>query len=212
MKRAGLIVASLFYLCANLLGQSTRDLLLNNHNVQAFASNATTKKPMIKKDEDLTINNFRNYDYVLEPEEGKSYKDYQVIKLDELDDQSLVIGLLTHTLDRETRYIEIDRYNGMLTQILEGDANYVFVYPGDKQFFMTKDGEFKYLDGRELVGSKEVVAYLEKGKPITEATFYYELKSRGLIENKAMNLRTFISLSLEEKIRLLGMDLYASNN
>jgi len=208
----GLIIVAVFlFSFAPVFSQDARKVL-DQFNVQAYASNASQeKKPVIQEDEELTIYNLHNYKYTLEPKAGKSYKEYQVIRLDGISNTDLLIGMITHSLERESRYIEIsgEKQNAMVREILKDKADYIFVSPYEKEYFIAADGTFRYIDGRELVGSKKVKTYLEKGKPVTATTFFFAMKDKGLI-NADVSLRNFISLSLDEKVKLLEMNIYAS--
>ncbi|GIV33434.1 MAG: hypothetical protein KatS3mg031_0969 [Chitinophagales bacterium] len=210
--RRMVVICSLCCCCMQLLGQPARQVL-DQFQVQVFASNTpAVKKNTIPSGVDISIFNYQEYTYTLTPRPDKKYKEYQVIPLDGLDNTAILIGMITHTLDRETRYIELEgvEATAAIREALEGKADYIFVNPAEKQYFMLPDGSFRYIDGRELVGDKKLVAYLEKGKPITAATFYFALKERGLIRPD-MSLRTFLSMSLDEKLKLLDMDIYASS-
>ena len=197
---------------ASLFGQNSKKEILTDQHMEAFSSQVTAKaEATIGENDKLDLYNIRNYKYTLEPDKGKDYKDYQVIKLDELNSHDLIVGLITHSLKRETRYVEIGRYpkNKMVKEILENNADYVFVNPEEQQYYITPQGEYKYIDGKEVVGSKKVINYLEKGKPITVATFYFAMRNRGIIDG-TISLRTFISLSLEQQIQHTRLDIYAS--
>ncbi len=199
-------------LLGQVFSQNAKKETVQNLNVQGFGSAIPLEtKSTIDPEEELSLHNLRDFKYTLEPQQSKDYREYQVIKLDGLSNSDLVIGMITNTLDRESRFIEInsDRQAAIVREILSGNANYVFVHPVEKSYFIASDGTFRYVDGRELVGDKKVLAYLEKGKPITATTFYYALKDRGLIGSE-LNLRNFISMSLEEKVKLLNMDIHAS--
>jgi hypothetical protein len=120
--------------------------------------------------------------------------------------------MVTNTLDRENRYIELTESKeelAMVREILDGKADYVFVSKYEKEYFIASDGSFRYIDGRELVGSKKVKTYLEKGKPVTPTTFFFAMKDKGLIKPE-IGLRDFISMKIEEKVQLLEMDIYAA--
>ncbi|HXH19783.1 MAG TPA: hypothetical protein VNJ07_11950 [Chitinophagales bacterium] len=211
MRRLIAVLASLSAISSVFCQNSKK--IIDQFNVQAFESSSPAEaKATIGKDEELTIYNLNDFNYTLTPEKGKDYKSYQAIRLDGLTSRDIVVGMITSTLEREDRYIEItagERQYAMVREVLDEKADYVFVSPFEKEYFIAADGTFRYIDGRELVGSKKVKTYLEKGKPVTETTFFFAMKDRGLI-NADVSLRSFISLSLEEKVSLLDMDIYAS--
>jgi len=193
--------------------QDSKKLLLDQFNVQSFGSDAPAEaKATIEKDEDLTLFNLSNYKYTVAPQQGKEYKEYQAIKLDGLSNLEIITGMITNTLDRENRFIELTEGKqqiAMVREALNGRADYVFVSPLEKEYFIDAQGTFRYIDGRELVGDKKVKIYLEKGKPITATTFFFALKDRGLISLE-VGLRQFISMSTDEKVSLLRMDIYTA--
>ena len=212
MRRMICVATALFFFGASY-SQNSKSVILDQFNVQAYKSNSVAEaKATIEKDEDLTLYNLSNYKYTLAPQKGKEYKEYQAIKLDGLSNLDIITGMITNTLDRENRYIELSEGKeqiAMVREILDGKADYVFVSPYEKEYFIGADGTFRYIDGRELVGGKRVKTYLEKGKPVTVTTFFFALKDKGLISGE-VSLRNFISLSTEEKVNLLGMDIYAA--
>ena len=194
-----------------MFGQEAKNVL-DQFNVQAYASNSSDdKKQEIGPEDELSIYNLHNYKYTLNPNQNGSYKEYQVIKLDGMSNSDLLLGLITNTLERESRYVKIsgEKQNALVREILNTNADYIFLNQYEKEYFMSSDGTFRFIDGRELVGSKKVKTYLEKGKPITASTFFFAMKNKGLIDASA-SLRTFISLTLDEKIDFLKMDIYAT--
>lgn len=196
---------------ASVFSQEAKKVL-DQFDVQAYASNTPAiQKAVIGPDEELSIYTLHHYKYTLNPKQNKAYKEYQVIKLDGMSNADLLIGLITSTLERESRYIEIsgEKQNAIVREVLKDKADYVFVSPFEKEYFIASDGTFRYIDGRELVGSKKVKTYLEKGKPVTAATFFFAMKNKGLI-SADVSLRHFIALNLDEKVKLLEMDVYAS--
>lgn len=206
------VAAALFFFGISY-SQNSRRLLLDQFNMESFGSVASAEaKASIAKDEELTLFNLHDYKYTLAPQKGKEYKEYQAIKLDGLSNLDIVTGMITNTLDREIRYIELtegEQQIAMVREALKGKADYVFISPYEKEYFIDADGAFRYIDGRELAGSKRVKTYLEKGKPVTVITFFYALKEKGLIPAE-VGLRQFIAMNTEEKVTLLGMDVYAA--
>ncbi len=211
MRRLITVLASICSFAASYCQNSHK--AIDQFNVQSFESSSPAEaKATIAKDEELYIFNLNNFRYTLTPDKGKEYKEYQVIKLDGLSNSDIVVGMITNSLEREDRYIEItegESQNAMVREILNGKADYVFVSPFEKEYFIAPDGTYRYIDGRELVGSRKVKTYLDKGKPVTASTFFFAMKDRGLI-SADVSLRSFISLSLEEKVSLLDMDIYAA--
>lgn len=212
MRRLIIVAAALCSFSASF-SQESKKILLDQFNVQAFKSDSPVEaKATINREDDLTLFNFSDYKYTLAPEKNKKYKEYQAIKLDGLTNRDIIVGMITNSLDRENRYIELTpgkEQMAMVREILDGKADYVFVSPYEKEYFIAADGTFRYIDGRELVGSKKVKTYLEKGKPVTVTTFFFALKDKGLIGSE-VSLRNFISLSTDERVNLLGMGIYAS--
>lgn len=209
--RGWIIAVILIYFWAPGFGQEAKKVL-DQFNVQAYASNSSGKqKQVIAPDEELTIFNLNDYKFTTEPNPNKSYKEYQVIKLDGMSSSDLIIGMITGTLERESRFVELSaqKQKALVREVLNENADYFYMNPFEREYFIAADGTFRYLDGRELVGSKRVRTYLEKGKPITATTFFFAMKDKGLI-NPEMSLRTFISLSTEDKVELLDMDIYAT--
>jgi len=181
-------------------------------NVQVYASNTPNKlKQTIGPEEELTIFNLNNYKFTTDPNPKKSYKEYQVIKLEGMSDSDVLIGMITGTLERESRFIELKgvKPNALVREILNEKTDYIFMSPHEKEYFIASDGTFRYLDGRELIGSKKVKTYLEKGKPVTATTFFFAMKNKGLIDS-AISLRTFIALTTDERVDLLNMEIYAT--
>ena len=211
MRRMMIVLAFLCALSKAYCQNSKKTL--EQFNVQSYGStNVAEAKATIGKDEELTLFNLSSYKYTLTPEKNKEYKEYQVIKLDGLSNRDIVVGMVTNSLDRENRYIELAQGKeqlAMVREALDGKADYIFVSPFEKEYFIAADGTFRYIDGRDLVGSKKVKTYLEKGKPVTATTFFFALKDKGLIGSE-VSLRNFISLNTEEKVNLLGMGVYAS--
>lgn len=212
MRRMICVAAALFLFGASY-SQETKKQVLEFFNMQSFGSAPVAEaKATIEKNDELTLFNLHNYKYTLEPQKDKEYKEYQAIKLDGLSNLEVITGMITNTLNRENRFIELTEGKqqiAMVREALNGKADYVFVSPFEKEYFIAADGTFRYIDGRELVGDKKVKMYLEKGKPVTATTFFFALKDRGLVSPE-IGLRHFISLSIEEKVSLLGMDVYAA--
>lgn len=213
MRRMIYILIAIF-ICGFAHSQPSGSTALEMLNIQGFKSAPVTEaKATIGKDDDLTIHNLNQYKYTTTPEKGKDYKEYQVIKLDGLSNLDVLTGMLTHTLDRETRYIELSENKEELAMVREilksNNSDYVFVSEYVKEYFIGADGSYRYIDGRDLVGNKKVKTYLEKGKPVTATTFFFALKDKGVIAPE-VSLRGFISMSTEERVQLLGMDIYAA--
>ncbi len=181
-------------------------------NMQVYASNTPNKlQQTIGQEEELTIFNLNDYKFTTTPNPNKAYKEYQVIKLDGMSDNDVLIGMITGTLERESRFIELKgvKQSTLVKEILNEKADYIYMSPYEKEYFIASDGTFRYLDGRELVGSKKVRTYLEKGKPVTATTFFFAMKNKGLIDS-AISLRTFIALTTDERVALLNMDIFAT--
>ncbi len=212
MRRMICVATALFFFGASY-SQESKKQVLDFFNVQSFGNAPVAEaKATISKEDELTLFNLNEYKYTLTPQKEKEYKEYQAIKLDGLSNLEVITGMITNTLDRENRYIEMTEGKqqiAMVREALNGKADYVFVSPYEKEYFIDAEGTFRYIDGRELVGNKKVKTYLEKGKPITATTFFFALKDRGLISPE-IGLRHFISLSTEEKVSLLGMDVLAA--
>lgn len=210
MERAGILLIGGVLIGQLLYGQSAKETILNNFGTQEIITSSTVNGSTISGTEDLDVFSLRNYDYVLEPDLDKDYLKYQVIKLDELDNQSLAIGLITHSLERENRFVEIEAYTAaLIKEVISQDKDFVFVHPYERQYFMTKRGEFKYIDNRDIVGERRIVRYLQKGKPITASTFYFAMREKGLI-GREISLRAFMSMSIQEKIAALDLGIYSS--
>lgn len=211
MRRTGIAVVINVFLWLSVLGQETNKVA-EQLNMQVYASNTPGKlRQTIGQEEELTILNLNNYKFTTNPNPNKAYKEYQVIKLDGMSDSEVLIGMITGRLERESRFIELKgvKPNALVREILNEKTDYIFMSPYEKEYFIASDGTFRYLDGRELVGSKKVRTYLEKGKPVTATTFFFAMKNKGLIDS-AISLRTFIALTTDERVALLNMDIFAT--
>ena len=78
-----------------------------------------------------------------------------------------------------------------------------------KVLFQESENSYRYLDGKKVGGDAKLVAYLNKGKPITEATYYFELKKAGYI--KGISLWNFGKLSQQQKQLLISGDIACNN-
>ena len=132
MRRMICVAAALFFFGVSY-SQDSRKLLLDQFNVQSFGSDAPAEaKASIAKDEELTLFNLHDYKYTLAPQKGKEYKKYQAIKLDGLSNLEVITGMITNTLDRENRYIELSEGKeqiAMVREALNGKVYYVFISP-----------------------------------------------------------------------------------
>jgi hypothetical protein len=211
MRRSGIVAAMIVFWEASAICQETQKAP-EQLNVQVYASRTPNKlKQTIGPEDDLTIFNLNDYKFTTNPNPNKAYKEYQVIKLDGMSDSDVLLGMITGTLERESRFIELKgiKQSAVVRAILDEKTDYIFMSPYEKEYFIASDGTFRYLDGRDLVGSKKVKTYLEKGKPVTATTFFFAMKNKGLIDS-AISLRTFIALTTDERVALLNMDILAT--
>lgn len=137
---------------------------------------------------------------------------------------NVVMGSVTNTLEKETRYIEItpeDAASPMVMSVLPAielsaiDNKNTFTYSTvknftigtskGKYFVIADDNTYRYYDSNKLGGNQKLVEELKKGKPITAQTFFYEAQENGLI-NPDMTLKEFMTLSVEEHRNLMVID------
>ncbi|MDX2003256.1 MAG: hypothetical protein SFW35_12525 [Chitinophagales bacterium] len=163
--------------------------------------------------------------YIKEKEAGKRYKEFEVFDVANKDKEEVVIGLVTNTLERQTRYEEIGTTPekidlaktdvailqapsvdsaGMIQKVNVGG----FRYKG-KVFVLLAEGDYRYIDGKAIVGDKLVVEEMKKGKPITAITFFYELQKAG-IADKNMTVKEFMELSYEDQLTIVSNGTLAS--
>jgi len=78
---------------------------------------------------------------------------------------------------------------------------------------ITKDGNYQYQDGKEIVGSEKSDEWFEDGyKPITETTFYYDIAEQPHIDLKQENVGSFTSMSVEEQVKLIKESIEKSSD
>lgn len=70
-------------------------------------------------------------------------------------------------------------------------------------YIITADGDYKYIDQKEIVGSEDLVATLQNGKPITAQTFYYETSKIGLLTGLS-SARSFMQMKVEQQQSLMN--------
>ncbi len=77
---------------------------------------------------------------------------------------------------------------------------------------ITKDGDYQYQDGKDIVGSAKFSEWFKKGyKPITERTFYYEIAEQPHINLKQKNVSSFTSMSIAEQVVLIKKSIAKSS-
>ena len=180
------------------------------------------KKDSIIKTQSATINAPTNYfigedKYLKVRKDDRKYDTFQVYDINHLDKKHAVVGLMTNTLKRGTRYED----KGAIERKVEISSGFVDklddngkLIPGvkvaissikfnDKIFVIIGENDYRYLDGKRIVGTQAMVKELLQGKPITELTFYYELQKAGVLE-PSMTYKQFSALKLEQKFDILN--------
>ncbi|CAN5267608.1 hypothetical protein BH09BAC1_BH09BAC1_11160 [soil metagenome] len=156
-----------------------------------------------------------------EKQPGKEYTEIQVVNLNGRNLTDIVIGSVTNTLDKETRYIEVTKEDMESPLVMSAipamelsavdntqkfaystTQNYTVGTAKGKFFIITEDNTYRYYDSNKLGGRSKLVEELKKGKPITANTFFYEAQENGLIDPE-MTLKQFLQLSVEEHRQLL---------
>lgn len=162
--------------------------------------------------------------YLKTKEAGKRYTEFNVYDINGKDKDQVVLGLLTNTLDRGTRYDEkgliakkvtistdeIDQVDDKGNVISGQKVKISSIRFNDKIFVILGEDDYRYLDGKKLVGNEKLVDELSHGKPITELTFFYELQKAGIVD-KNMTAKEFLKLDLNAKQRLLNSASVAAN-
>ncbi len=78
---------------------------------------------------------------------------------------------------------------------------------------ITRDGNYQYKDGKDIVGSAKFKEWFKNGyKPITETTFYYEIAEQPHIDLKEKNVSSFTSMSIEEQVKLIEENIKKSSD
>ena len=214
-----------------LVGESKHEVVLKTATGQYGDGNEQTQAPVKKAQQGVAINspvahNIIGEDKYLKTKEAdKKYTEFEVYDIKGLNKDQVVLGMLTNTLDRATRYNQVGG-NEQKAEITTAYINKLddkgqVVKDGgkvpvstfrfkDKVFVIIGDDDYRYMDGAKLVGDQKVVNELMKGKPITEVTFFYELQKAGIV-SKFMTPTKFAELSISEKQRLVNKGIMAGN-
>ena len=164
--------------------------------------------------------------YLKTKEAGKKYTEFQVMDVKGMDKNNVMRGLMTGSLDRDTRYndkgavatkasiavINTNIIPQTAVNITKNTAkvNVSVVSFKDKLFVIAGKNDYRYMDGKRIVGDQKLVDELMKGKPVTETTFFFELKKVGIV-NSAMTLAQFSDMNLNQQQQLLnGVTLAAA--
>ena len=154
--------------------------------------------------------------YLKAKEDGKRYGEFEVYDINGKDKDAVMLGLLTNTLDRAKRFDDkgaIDKKIILASTMIDKIDASGKVFKGekvrmsairfnDKIFVIIGENDYRYLDGKKIVGDTKLTEALTKGKPITEMTFFYELQHAGYVKN--MTAKQFRELTLAQKERLLN--------
>ena len=215
--------------------QSKQDAVVNMATSQYWGLNndSDTAKTSKTKAASAAVNTPTAYNisgedkYIKTPEAGKRYEEFQVFDINGMNKNDVAVGLLTNTLDRATRYDEkgdvankvhvatgtVGELNEKGTALAHGvDAKtpVAAISFHDKYFLIIGKDDYRYVDGKKLVGNQKVVDALVKGKPITEITFFYELQKAGIV-GKNVTVTQFTKMSASQKQRMLNNGIMAGN-
>ncbi len=200
-------------------------LLLSNEASIDNYNKSKTNEPITTPGSAKQVDDKNFYPEMVKTKEaGKEYTEIQVINLNGMLMSNVVMGSVTNTLEKETRYIEItpeDAASPMVMSVLPAielsaiDNKNTFTYSTvknftigtskGKYFVIADDNTYRYYDSNKLGGNQKLVEELKKGKPITAQTFFYEAQENGLI-NPDMTLKEFMTLSVEEHRNLMVID------
>ena len=184
--------------------------------VKSNESNISTTAPINGEDK-----------YLKTTQAGKRYSEFQVFDINKMDNHQVAMGLLTNSLDRDTRYDEKGDVaaktnvtaTAALTQISAAasvTAPATIQIPVsiatsmDKHFVILAGNDYRYMDGKKLVGNQTIVNGLAKGKPISETTFFYGLQKAGIVSAK-MTITQFTNMNASEKQNIMNSGAIAGN-
>ena len=201
-----------------LKGESKHKMI--NHSASSQYGNGINipneKKPVANIRNDY--NTIEADKYLKTTEAGRKYTSFEVYDVKGMNKEDLMLGLMTNTVDRGTRYNDkgtiaektpvaaatITKVDVNETAVKnEGTIKVAVARFGDKVFVIVGENDYRYMDGKVLEGKQKLVNELMKGKPVTETTFYFELKNAGIINN-GMSLKQFTSLNRNQKQQLLN--------
>ena len=152
------------------------------------------------------------------------YSEFKVYDINGKNKEDVVMGLITGDLNRDTRYNKLGENPTPIT-LAQTDVQVIEVSEADltsgmkvsiagfrtqgKYFVILGENDYRYIDGKAIVGDAPVVSELKKGKPITAITFFYELQKAGLAD-KEMTAKQFLSLSTNDQQAIVNAGSVAS--
>jgi hypothetical protein len=163
--------------------------------------------------------------YLKTKADDKRYNEFEIYETKGKDKEDVMVGLITGSLDRRLRYNELGAKEDKLEitqtgiEILNIPAENLTTglkekiagfRNTDKYFVIMGEGDYRYIDGKAIVGDKLMVEEMRKGKPITAITFFYELQKAGIADEE-MTVKEFLSLSVNQQQEIVNDGFLALN-